>query len=152
MKKIILTIAVALLFSSTQLSALSLVHYWNFDGTNLPVNGGAKGTAIDVTTIPFTAIVADITLAANPASLIYQVIPNTPSPYSTFWDITTGDTGNARDINPPAVNSCLRLGNPADQMQLLLSIPSIGFRNITISYDIQRSSAGNGAMTNTFFY
>ena len=37
-------------------------------------------------------------------------------------------------------------------MQLVLNIPSNGYRNITISYDIQRSSAGNGAMTNTFYY
>jgi Secretion system C-terminal sorting domain len=33
-----------------------------------------------------------------------------------------------------------------------LNIPSNGYQNITISYDIQRSSAGNGALTNTFYY
>ena len=135
MKKILLSISVALFLFSTQLSALSLVHYWNFNGTNVPVNGGAKGSAIDVTTLPFTSILADSTIKNNPASLVYQAIPGTASPYSTFWDTTIGDSGNA--INNDVAGNCLRLGNPADQMQLVFKIPSSGYCNITISYDLQ---------------
>ena len=147
MKKILLTIAVIFALSSTQLSALSLVHYWNFNATNVPVDAAS---ATDVVSTPLTPIHTDLSLTTTPATLIYQAIPGTASPYSTYWDVTTGDLGNAR--NSDVAGNCLRLRNPSDQMQLVLNIPSTGYRNITISYDIQRSSVGNGALTNTYYY
>jgi len=106
-----------------------------------------------VTSNPIVSIPADVTKST--ASLIYQVIPGTASPYSTYCDSVplatgTGSPVNMRNSDPAGL--ALRLRNPSDQMQLVLSIPTTGYKNIIISYDIQRSSAGNGALTNTLYY
>jgi len=148
MKKILLSIAVISIFCSMQLSALSLVHYWNFNSLSLRLTA-----AKDVVSSPITQIPADFTLSQ--ASLVYQAIPSTASPYSTYCDsvplaVGVGSPANMRNGDP--VGLALRLRNPSDQMQLVLSIPTAGYKNIVISYDLQRSSAGNGALTNTFYY
>jgi len=148
MKRNVLSISVILVFATMHLSALTLVHYWNFNTLSLKLKA-----AQDVTSNPIVSIPADVTKST--ASLVYQIIPGTASPYSTYCDSVplatgTGTPVNMRNNDPAGL--ALRLRNPSDQMQLVLSIPSTGYRNIVISYDIQRSSAGNGALTNTLYY
>ena len=145
MKKILLSIAAILLVASTQLSALTLVHYWNFNGTNIPLL--TEGTSKDVVLNPLTPIQTDLSLTTTAGSLIYQAIPGTASAMS-YWDITTGSTGNAR--NGDAAGNCLRTRDAWASMQLVLSIPTTGYNNPQIMYDIQRS--GSGPSVNTYFY
>ena len=146
MKKILLTIAVSLLVSSTQLSALSLVHYWNFNGTNVPYL--TEASSRDVVLTPLTPIQTDLSLTTTPATLIYQVKTGTASPFMSYWDTTTGGTGNAR--NGDAAGNCLRPRDAWSSMELVLNIPSKGFRNLKIMYDVQRS--GSGPNVNTYSY
>jgi len=146
MKKILLTIAVALVFSSTQLSALSLVHYWNFNGTNVPYL--TEASSKDVVTTPLTPIQTDFSLTTTPATLIYQAKAGTVSPFMSYWDTTTGSAGNAR--NGDAAGNCLRPRDAWSSMELVLNIPSTGFRNLKIMYDVQRS--GSGPNVNTYSY
>ena len=137
MKKILLSIAAILLVASTQLSALTLVHYWNFNGTNIPLL--TEGTSKDVVLNPLTPIQTDLSLTTTAGSLIYQAIPGTASVMS-YWDVTTGSTGNAR--NGDAAGNCLRTRDAWASMQLVLSIPTTGYNNPQIMYDIQRSGSG----------
>jgi len=145
MKKILLSIVAILLVASTQLSALTLVHYWNFNGTNIPLL--TEGTSKDVVVSPLTSIQTDLSLTATAGSLIYQAIPGTVSAMS-YWDTSTGATGNAR--NGDAAGNCLRPRDAWTNMQLVLSIPTTGYNNPQIMYDIQRS--GSGPSVNTYFY
>ena len=146
MKKILLTIAVIFALSSTQLSALSLVHYWNFNGTNVPYL--TEASSRDVVLTPLTPIQTDLSLTTTPATLIYQVKTGTASPFMSYWDTTTGGTGNAR--NGDAAGNCLRPRDAWSSMELVLNIPSKGFRNLKIMYDVQRS--GSGPNVNTYSY
>ena len=146
MKKILLSFTVILMFSSTKLSALSLIHYWNFNGTNIPYL--TEGTSRDVVLNPLTPIQTDLSLTSTSATLIYQVKPGTASPFMSYWDTTTGGAGNAR--NGDAAGNCLRPRDAWSSMQLVLNIPSTGFRNLKIMYDVQRS--GSGPNVNTYSY
>jgi len=146
MKKILLSLTVVLVFTSTQLSALSLVHYWNFNGTNVPYLTEAK--SIDVVTTPLTPIQSDSSMTTTRATLIYQAKTGTASPFMSYWDTTTGSTGNAR--NGDAAGNCLRPRDAWSSMELVLNIPSKGFRNLKIMYDVQRS--GSGPNVNTYSY
>lgn len=149
MKKNLFLIAVVLVFATTQLSAVTtLIHYWNFNSVS-PKLKAAK----DVVSFPIPAFAADQSVSS--ASLIYQAIPGTASPYSTYCDSVLFTTGTGNPVNMRGTDAAglgLRFRNPSDKMQLILNIPSTGYNNIIISYDIQRSSAANGAATNTFFY
>ena len=146
MKKILLSITVALFFSLSQLSALSLIHYWNFNGTNVPLS--AETSSRDVVLSPLTPISADVTLTTIPGTLIYQARPGTASPFMSYWDTTTGGTGNAR--NGDAGGNCLRPRDAWSSMELVLNISSKGFKNLKIMYDVQRS--GSGPNVNTYSY
>ena len=149
MKKNLILIAVALVFATMQLSAATtLIHYWNFNSVSPKLK-----SARDVVSLPIPAFAANQSVSA--ASLIFQAIPGTASPYSTYCDsvLFTSGTGNVVNMRgTDAAGLALRLRNPSDKMQMLLNIPSTGYNNIVISYDIQRSSSSNGALTNTFWY
>ena len=157
MKKNLFIIAIAFLFISTNSFSLSLIHYWNFNGVDLPVNGGTKGALVDVVLHPFSTISEDITSPTTSGSIVYQIQALSPAPttYSTFWEkiITGGSTLNARTTlteNPAVGGNYLKLGSPTDKMQLVLTIPSQGYQGIAISYDVQNS--GSGPTTNTYAY
>lgn len=134
-----------MIFSTIQVSALSLIHYWNFNGTNVPYL--TEGTSKDVVLNPLTPISTDLSVTSSPATLIYQAIPGTTTAMS-YWDITTGSTGNAR--NGEVAGNCLRPRDAWASMQLVLNIPSTGFSNVKIMYDSQRS--GSGPSINTYSY
>ncbi|MEI7501977.1 MAG: T9SS type A sorting domain-containing protein [Paludibacter sp.] len=146
MKKNLLSIAVFLLLASSQLSALSLVHYWNFNGTNVPFLTEAK--SLDVVLTPLTPIQTDLSLTATPATLTYQAKTGVASPFMSYWDTSTGCTNNAR--NGEVAGNCLRPRDAWSNMQLVMNIPSTGFKNLKIMYDVQRS--GSGPNVNTYSY
>ena len=143
MKKVVCSLAVSLLFCTAPLSAQTLLHYWhfnNFTGLSAPV---APST--------IQPLSADFTLFDTAAvKMYYRTLPGTSSNYLTYWDATTGSSVNARSGAP--AGNCLRLRNPSDSMQLVMYIPSTGYRNITLQYVVQRSSAGNGATIDSFSY
>ena len=154
MKKNLLFLAIALLIISTQLSAQSvLIQYWNFNSFTLTGNAAA-----DVVANPISPLTTDLSVAqANSGSLSYTVFGvNSPSTYMTFWDcntpLSTDLTFPVNQRNGAVYGNGLRLRNPSDAMQLVMNIPSTGFKNLVISYDVQRSSSSNGALTNTFYY
>ncbi|MEI8087015.1 MAG: T9SS type A sorting domain-containing protein [Paludibacter sp.] len=149
MKKNFILIAVALVFVTTKLSAeTTLLHYWNFNGTNVPI--AADITNKDVVISPLTPISADVTLTSYPASIIYRTVSGTVSAMS-YWDLVgagTGSTLNAR--NSDVAGDCLRPRDAWTNMELVLNIPTTGYDNPIIMYDVQRSSSG--PTVNTYSY
>ena len=148
MKTIIKSVLAILLFSSMQVSALTLVHYWNFNGANVPLL--TERLSKDVVATPLTPISADLSLTTSTASLIYQAIPGTASAMS-YWDLLgtgLGSTLNAR--NGDGAGDCLRCRDAWTFMQLVLNIPSTGYQNMKIMYDVHRS--GSGPNVHTYFY
>ena len=158
MKTIIKSVLTVLLFSSMQASALTLVHYWNFNGKNIPYL--TERSSKDVVASPLTPISADSSLTTiiqadtvvtgTKASLIYQAIPGTTTTKS-YWDLLglgTGSTLNAR--NGDGAGDCLRCRDAWTFMQLVLNIPSTGFHDMKIMYDVHRS--GSGPNVHTYSY
>jgi hypothetical protein len=151
MKKNFILLAVVLFSVSAQLSALSLVHYWNFNGANVPLLTEGAGTlknGQDVVLTPLTPIQADSSMTTTRATLIYQAKAGTASPFMSYWDTSTGSTGNAR--NGDAAGNCLRPRDAWSSMELVLNIPSTDIKNLKIMYDVQRS--GSGPNVNTYSY
>ncbi|MEI7676080.1 MAG: T9SS type A sorting domain-containing protein [Bacteroidales bacterium] len=146
MKKNFILLAVAFFSVSAQLSALSLVHYWNFNGTNVPISAEVK--SMDVVTTPLSPIQADSSMTTTRATLIYRAKTGTASPFMSYWDTSTGSTGNAR--NGDAAGNCLRPRDAWSSMELVLNIPSTGIQNLKIMYEVQRS--GSGPNVNTYSY
>lgn len=134
------------LFATIQVSATSLVHYWNFNGENIPYL--TEGSSRDVVTTPLTPIQADVSVTTTPATLIYRAKTGTVAPFMSYWDTTTGGAGNAR--NGDAAGNCLRPRDAWSNMELVLNIPTTGFSNLKIMYDVQRS--GSGPNVNTYSY
>jgi len=157
MKKNSILIAVALVFATTQLSAVTLIHYWNFNlvsATTIPASDMLFNTSTPVSALDrripanaLTPITADFTLV-SPATVVYQAKSNASISVISGWDTSTGSTGNAR--NGDVAGNCLRPRDSWQDMELVLNIPSTGYQNLTIKYDSQRS--GSGPTVNTYYY
>jgi hypothetical protein len=146
MKKILLSLSLILCFSTIQVSALSLIHYWNFNGTNVPYL--TEASSMDVVLTPLTPIQTDSSMTTTHATLIYQAKAGTVT-FKSYWDTNSpGSTLNAR--NGDLEGSALRPRDGWSSMELVLNIPSTGFRNLKIMYDAQRS--GSGPNVNTYTY
>jgi len=118
----------------------TLIHYWNFNNFTASI------------TLPAIAnIGADYSvLDTNKARLLYMPVPGTSSAYSDYCDFVTGDTTNAR-MGAVAGNG-FRARNPNDSMEILLFIPSTGYKNLQLKYACQLSSYGSGDSVNVFAY
>jgi len=157
MKTNFVLIAVALVFATTQLSAATtLIHYWNFNSTTIPTSetyydGSTVSLKLDRTLSAnaLTPLVANASLSTPAATLIYQAKPGTVGSVYSGWDVSTaGSTLNARGVD--VAGNFLRARNTWQNMELVLNIPSTGYQNLTIKYDVQNS--GSGPYTNTYYY
>ena len=120
---------------------LTLLHYWNFN------NFTTVGVLGDPTQIP--PITADYSIFSPiSATLYYTPLPGVSSAYQSYWDfLSPGDTTNCR--NGAAIGNCLR-PRYMDSMQLKFQIPSTGYKNMVITYVVERS--GSGPQRNSFAY
>jgi hypothetical protein len=146
-KKITFFLSILLILSAITMSVNAqkkLLYYWNFNFVT-----GLKSAKNPANFGPFYSnysYLGDTTTG----KIYYTTIPGTSAAYSTYFDVTTGDTVNAR-LGDSAGN-CLRLRNPADSMQLLFYMPSIHYQNLVFKYEVQKSSATHGANVDSFFY
>jgi hypothetical protein len=106
----------------------TLIHYWDFNNFQ---------TAYNNPNIP--AIITDFSVDENAVgSIVYTLEPGTSKNYLGYLDNVAGDTLNTR--LGQGAGEGLRVRNPTDSMELRLKIPTSGYRNITIKYDLQASS------------
>ena len=112
-------------------NALSLIHYWHFNG----VSGNIDSVA------------ADVFPSVTPSFIYYS--PVSPAVVNRgIMDNVAGDTINAR-LNEPAGQG-IRPRNPSDSMELVIPLSTVGFDSIRISYALQRS--GSGMLKQVLFY
>jgi len=108
-----------------------VIHYWHFNG--------AAGI--------FDSIAADVFSGADAPYIIYEKafpIVNNPG----YMDDVSGTTVNTR-FETPAGNG-IRPRNPSDSMQLVMQLPTTGFKDIKLSYATQRS--GSGMLKQVLYY
>jgi len=130
--------AAMLSFNGTQAQS-TLIHYWHFNNT-LPV-GGAGGVVYDSLASDFSAF--------SSAYIRFKALPGAGSD-TGFVDNNLGDTINAR-MSAVAGNS-IRARNPSDKMVFDWHIPTTGYKNIKISYDVESSSTASGQHRQLFSY
>ena len=129
-------------------SAAKLIHYWNFN--NFPSFAPASGTSAN--SFRFLGINADYSTTndTSKVKLFYRSMDGISDMYATYWDAVTGDTVNQR-LNASA-GTAFRARNPSDSMQVILSIPTSHYKNITLSYACQKSSLASGAYQQNYAY
>ncbi|MEI6506844.1 MAG: T9SS type A sorting domain-containing protein [Bacteroidota bacterium] len=126
------------------IQAPKLMYYWHF-------NNLVNFTSVQVSPSIFPIIRPNYTtLDSTKAFIKFAPLAGTVGNQLTFYDNTTGDTVNAR-LGQPA-GTCLRPRNPTDSMQLMVYIPSTGYKNFIIKFETQKSSAGNGGATDSMDY
>jgi hypothetical protein len=120
------------LYSDVTLSQQTLIDYWHLNNT-LPANG--KGG------VPYSIIPANYT-AGGPAFISYAKRSGTLLD-TAYADNAPGDTINQRSgygLCCGAINNALQLHNPADSMEFLWYIPTLNFKNITVTFETMGSS------------
>ncbi len=123
-----------------ELSALpsTLLYYWHFN--DLP-EGEAESVASDFTEIS----------GLNP-TITYEFLPE----YVEDPELTEGfmdDFGDGSDLNlqlGEEAGIALRVRNRSEGRALLIPSPTVGYENLVLSYDVQRS--GSGMLVNRFEY
>jgi len=122
-----------------------LIYYWHFN--NL-VNFTTSATSPST----FPVIRPNYTNLDSTKSFIkYAPLSGTTGNVSTYYDyVSPGDTVNARFGTSAGYG--FRPRNPSDSMQLMVYIPSNGYKNIVIKYETQKSSSTNGATSDSMDY
>jgi hypothetical protein len=121
-------VAVQALFEPVPEPTPVLLHYWHFN--DLP-----SGT--------LSQVPADFTLLAG-AAITY------PGAGAGYMDRVT-DGGSALNVRmgQPAAHA-LRVRNPSDARELILALPTTGYRNVVLRYAMVRTD--NGAQEQRLFY
>jgi hypothetical protein len=139
MKKLFTLLSIVIVFGAN--AQTTLIHYWNFKSFNPP---GTAQSVVGADTLP--SYPADSTiLPKGKPNVAYRALPGTSSSYQTFWAQEGAGTGlNFIQFPGEALSDTvysMKASNPCDSMQLLFTIPTTGFHNITFSYAYELSSA-----------
>lgn len=134
--------SIALLSISHQAGAQTLINYWNFN--NLTITDTFPN--IPLINADYSAI------NVNNAYMLYTFDSGTTtkSKDSAWIDNVAGSTVNAQQGAP--AGNCLRVRNPSDFTQLQFFIPTTNYKNISVSYALQSSSAKSGQAVEAFAY
>ena len=127
------------------IQAPSLIHYWHF-------NNLVNFTTVAVSPSTFPVVRANYsTIDTTKAFLKFAPLSGTAGNLLTYFDnVSPGDTVNARMGTPAGLG--FRPRNPSDSMQLMVYIPTTGYKNIVVKFEVQKSSATNGAYTDSLDY
>jgi hypothetical protein len=131
----------------------TLIYYWTFNNY----------VPMYTTPTPGVSIYADIPadyaatgLDTNNAIFMDRTIPGTSSSFSSYCDVTTDltDTLNQRVIGGSLTvpGNCFRARNPDDSLELLLYMPTTGYKNLELKYGCELSSYTSGDSINVFSY
>ena len=119
------------------------IFYWSFDhlNTGLATQGDPKLMK------PIYASWASTDTSKGYMSDV--TIPGTSKNYKAYWDnypiAEAGDTFNVQHgglYDQAAGNLAMRLRNPNDSMELLITAPTTHYKNIAIKFDVFKSGSG----------
>ncbi len=151
--------AVALAFSAPKVNAQSvLIQYWDFNKT--PPTGGGGGDSLGNVTNPLKA--NQVAAGLDTGHIVYSrpqkvygsngpdgILDNGAgaAPYAYIYDFSNSNDTNSLAVN----NSFVRTRNPSDSSEIILYIPTTGYKNITLEYALSASST-KGPNYNVFAY
>ena len=147
MKKYVqfLTFLLLSFFLTKSYAQQSLIYYWHFNNLVNFTTSAASPSTFPVIRPNYT------TLDSTKAFIKFAALSGTSGNASTYYDyVSPGDALNVRFGTSAGYG--LRPRNPTDSMQLMLYIPSTSYKNITIKYETQKSSASNGAASDSLDY
>ena len=124
---------------SNHSEAQVLINYWNFNNFTATDTFGSVHNPIPLINADYSAI------STTDAYMLYAFDSGTTvkSEDSCWIDGTTGSAVNAQQ--GASSGNCLRVRNPSDFTALKFFIPTTNFKNITVSYALQSSSAKSGS-------
>jgi len=111
-----------------------LIHYWHFNNLSTGTSAAGSVSLLKPIKPDYT------TLSSANVSILDTPAVKVSSHYATYWDNVGGDTINAR--RGAASGNALRVRNPNDSMELLFRLPTTGYKNITLKYELELSSFG----------
>ncbi len=117
-----------------------LIHYWNFH------------SLISADTVPRVPRLKAFYSAidTNKATILDTLQSGTSQYYVGWVDNVAGDTTN-HQLGDTSKNA-LRVRNPSDSMEVLMNIPSTGFKNLSLQYGLESSSTKSGQLVELFDY
>lgn len=155
MKKQLLAILLcfaAMPFLNTKTTAQTvLIHYWSFNSFD------AAGTKYYFSASSYADIPADFTGITSPvATFYYQPTAGTSTSYGGYYDSYPTvsnldyDTVNLRLGDTAGL--CFRARNPNDSSQILLYMPTTGYKNLVLTYGCEKtiSTATSGSPTSAW--
>lgn len=139
-------LSITLLSISNRSEAQVLINYWNFNNFIATDTFGSAFNPIPLIDADYSAI------NTTDAYMLYTFDSGTSvkSKDSCWIDATTGSTVNAEQS--ASAGNCLRVRNPSDFTALEFFIPTTNFKNISVSYALQSSSAKSGQAVEVFAY
>jgi len=147
-RKMYKSLWVALLFmisaamATTTNAQQKLIYYWHFNNLNTGNTAAVVPSSIK-------------TVHANWGSLdstkaIISYVPSTTvsSSYKTYWDAAAGEASDTFNVKMGVAsgtatgNNELRVRSPSDSMQVLITMPTTKYKNITLKFGTERTSSG----------
>jgi hypothetical protein len=118
-----------------------LIHYWNFNNLTVAYhNPGIPSLAADYSL-----------LDTSKARMAYVLEPGTSSSYAGYID-NVASTADSNLRMGAVAGQALRIRNPSDSMELRFYIPTTGYKNIALTYELESSSTTSGQLTDVFDY
>ncbi len=129
-----------------------LIYYWHFDKFT-----GLSG-AISPVTNPIQPVHANwSSLDSTKALISYVPAYSTLSKkYTTYWDAGNGEASDTFNVRAGGLSGTtsnyLRVRNPSDSMELLFAMPTTNYKNLTLSFGLEKSSLTSGMGKQVFDY
>jgi len=149
---LLLTPSLILAFSTSQIKAQKLIHFWDFNTT---VAGDSLGNAINPLPPSYSTL-----MTKNP-KIVYSrpyspmmksdSILDNGSGGSFYYDYSSSNYTYFTASDSALTNEYLKLRNPNAGAYVMLYLPTIGYKNITLSYSISASSS-KAANNSVFSY
>jgi len=152
-------LSAALAFSAPKANAQTIIQFWDFNTT--PPIGGAGGDSLGNVTNALKAnrVAAGLDTGHNIYSRPQKqyssggldgILDNgsaSPNLAAYIYDFSNSNDTNSLGVN----NTFVRTRNPSDSAEMLLYIPTTGYKNITLEYALSASST-KGPNYNIFSY
>jgi len=138
------------LFNTNSKAQVKLIHYWDFNKANTPMDGSGG-----IQLSPYTADYSKI----GGASIVYKKVSGNKIDTAIMDNYITTDPLPSDSNSQPGYGGCcsganysVRARNPSDSMQFLWYVPTKGYKNIIIKYITELSSTSSGQAAQLYSY
>jgi len=119
-----------------------LIYFWHFNNTN-------TGTTVAGSPSLIKPIHANWgSLDSTKATISYVPATTVSSSYKTYWDVAAGEASDTFNVKMGAAkgtatgNNELRVRSPSDSMEVLFTLPTTKYKNLTLKFGTERTGSG----------